>query len=236
VSSDPAVRERQPFRRRLLVRRLGPTSVEAELQDHLHHVAVTIGYQHGRVSSVQGRGVRLPWSLCPGAIAQLHELVGSEVGATPSVADLGAHCTHLLECAASAIRFAGSDAASHRYDVSVSDWHTPVATAAARREDGLELVVETDGKSILAPEHLSGRALGAGFTRWANQELDADHLELAVLLRRAIWMRWSLKFDLDAFDVLSESGVHEGSCYASQAQRIHIATRNRGSSLRELPG
>ena len=41
--------------------------------------------------------------------------------------------------------------------------------------------------------------------------------------------------DIDSFEVLQDSGVPQGSCYASQPQRIEIALRNRGSSLPALP-
>ena len=227
--------ERPPFRRRLTLRRPAPTTVEAELQDHIHHVVVTIGHRDGRVRSVDGRGVRLPWSLCPGAAAELAELVGSEVGTTPAVADAGAHCTHLLDAASSAVRFAGSDAPSRRYDLTVTDWDAEVATGTAHRDDGLELVLRSDGLTFVDPPPYRGRSLGAGFTRWATGTLDADRAELALLLRRAIWMRLSLAIDLDRLDVLSQTGIPPSSCYASQPQRIDVAIRNRGSSLPALP-
>jgi hypothetical protein len=224
-----------PFRRRVIMGRPTSNTVEAELEDHIHHVVVTIEHEGGRVRSVDGRGVRLPWALCSGAAAVLDEFVGSEIGATPGVDDLGAHCTHLLDCASSAIRFAGTEAPSHRYDLTVTDWDAEVATGTARRDDGLELVLKTDGRTILDPPPYRGRALRGGFARWATEELDADRSELALLLRRAIWMRSSLSIDLDQLDVLSQSGVPLASCYASQPQRIHLATRNRGTSFRELP-
>jgi hypothetical protein len=225
----------RPFRRRLTLHRPTPASLEVELEDHIHHVAVSIEHGDGRVGSIAGRGVRLPWSLCSGATAQLDELVGSALGASPAVDDAGAHCTHLLDAASSAIRFGGSDAASRRYDLTVTDWNTQVATGRARRDDGRELVVRTDGRTILDRPY-EGRSLGAGFARWAMDALDPDEAELALLLRRAIWMRASPAIDLDQLDVLRESGVPPGSCFASQPERIDVAIRNRGSSLHELPG
>ena len=231
----------RPFRRRLTLHRPTPTTVEAELEDHIHHVVVSLAHDDTRVLSIDGRGVRLPWSSCPGAVGALRELVGSAIGSRPVVGDMGAHCTHLLDCASSAVRFAGTDASSRRYTLSVTeagdedDRHGVIVTAVARSDDGRELELRTDGTTILEPTVHHGRSLRAGFSRWATDELDPEDAEMAILLRRAIWMRLSIAIDLDQLDVLSQSGVPRSSCYASQPERIHVATRNRGTSLHELP-
>ncbi len=224
-----------PFRRRVTLHRPTSSTVTAELQDHIHHVEVRLEHLDGRVTAIEGCAVRLPWSVCPDAAAQLNELVGAAVGATPAVDDVAAHCTHLFDCATTALRFAGSAAATRRYDLAVTDWDAPVATAVARRDDGFELVFVTDGSTVLGPAPYAGRTLRAGFTKWATAEFGDDRFELATLLRRAIWMRKSADIDLDRFDVLSQSGVQPASCFATQPERIHLATRNRGSSLRALP-
>jgi hypothetical protein len=220
-----------PFRRRFTLSRPTPTTVAAELEDHIHHVAVTVEHHDGLVTAVDGRGIRLPWTLCPGAVPQLQDLVGRPVGTRPAGIDAASHCTHLLDCAEGAVRFAGTDVPARRVDLTVVDAEPGVSTATARRDDGVELVVQSDGRTILEPDPYRGRAIGAGFSRWAIEELDPDQSELALLLRRAIWMRLSVLIDLDEYEVLRQSGVPEGSCFASQPQRIDVARRNRGSSL-----
>jgi hypothetical protein len=224
-----------PFRRRLLLRRFGATAVEAELEDHIHHVAVTVTHDAQVVTRVEGRGVRLPWSICDQAGAQLAELEGRPVGATPATADASVHCTHLLECAASAVRFAGGTETFRRYDLRVDVHDDDRATATGRSSTGTELILETDGRTILAPPSFAGRSLGRGFAEWAAGELDPERFELAVQLRRAIWMRKSTTIDLDRYAVLEDLGVTAGTCFARQPQRIHLATRRRGSTLRRLP-
>lgn len=199
----------------------------------MHHVAVTVEHRDGAVTSVDARGVRLPWSLCPGAMEQLQELVGAPTGVTPRVAEVSAHCTHFLDCASSAIRFAGSDTAMQRYELWVSGWDG-VADAIARSDDGRELAWRTDGTSIVDPPEHRG-PLGTGFTKWATASLDPDLAEMAIWLRRTVWMRASPSIDLDDLDVLRESGLPESSCYASQPHRIDVAIRNRGASLPDLP-
>src|SRR5690606_19278352 len=120
-------------------------------------------------------------------------------------------------------------------DLIVTSGDGEVATGVARRDDGLELVWQTDGATVTGPPAYRGRPLGRGFRGWAGEALDPDRFELAVLLRRAIWMRRAADLDLDDFDVLAQSGVAPASCYASQPGRIDLATRNRGTSLPELP-
>jgi hypothetical protein len=193
-----------------MLRRPTPTTAEGELEDHIHHVAITVTHDGERVTAIEGRGVRLPWTSCPSAAAELAELVGHEVGTTPRVADRTAHCTHLLDCAFAVVRFAGSEAIERRYDVVVDG-----EAATARRDDGLELVI--------------------GIEEPVPPDLDPERQELARLATRARWMRHSTTIDLDDFDELGATPVPPGSCYASQPQRIQLARRARGSSLRSLP-
>ena len=117
-----------PFRRRLELVHDGD-AVEAELEDHIHHVAVRIVHDGTHVTEVHARPVRLPWSLCPAAAAVLQELVGAPIGAVPVVTDSRQHCTHLLDVARFAVRFAGDPAPRRRLDVEVEGWDTahPVA-------------------------------------------------------------------------------------------------------------
>src|SRR3546814_11754142 len=82
-----------PFRRRFELRRIAADAVEAELEDHIHHVVVIVHHDNPEVTGVEGRAIPLPWSLCPGALSPLETLVGAPVGVAPAVADAGTHCT-----------------------------------------------------------------------------------------------------------------------------------------------
>jgi hypothetical protein len=212
----------------------GAGCVEAAIEDHIHHFSVTITHDGVVVTGVEGTAIRAPWDLCAGAVAVLAELVGSPIGARPNAGDPSRHCTHLLDLAATAIRFAGDPAPASRIDLEVRGWSTDRCTAGAVRSDGTALHWLVEDGTIRAPEQFAGRALGRGFTRF-TAALDAGTAELALLLRRAVLMRRARGIDLDRFDVLAESGVAPGTCFASRSDRIHLARRNRGSSLPELP-
>lgn len=222
-----------PFRRRVLLAQPRPGIVEASIEDHIHHFSVVVTHERGSVVAVEGDAIRAPWDLCPGAIEVLTDLVGSPIGVLPRVGDPSAHCTHLLDVAATAIRFAGHSAVERRIDLEVVGWATPRSTARAVRHDGPALRWTVEGDLVVEPEPFTGRRLGRGFTDFVAG-LDPETAELALLLRRATRMCRSRSIDLDRFDVLAESGLIPGSCFASQPDRIGVARRNRGSTLPEL--
>jgi Protein of unknown function (DUF2889) len=226
---------RKPFRRRVVLRRTASDVVDGEIEDHIHHFGVRLGHREARVTAIEGRAVRAPWSLCPGASAQLAVLVGAPVGVPPPGIDPTAHCTHLLDLAVVALRFAAGGPAARRFALDITGWDTPELTASARRDDGRSLRWTVRGRTITGPEPYAGQRLGSGFAAWASATLDDDDSELALLLRRATWMSASRGIDLDQFERLSQSAVPPGSCFASQPQRIELARRNRGSSLPDLP-
>ena len=125
----------EPFRRRLTLRGTDD-AVDADLEDHIHHVAVHVEHDAAHVTAIEGQGLRLPWSTCPDALALLDELIGAPVGTLPRVHDARAHCTHLLDVARMAIGFAGSGRRERTIDVTVHDWDTPRPRAEIVGHDG----------------------------------------------------------------------------------------------------
>lgn len=222
-----------PFRRRVILRNPEPGRIEASVEDHIHHFEVTLAHDGSLVRQVEGRAVRAPWSLCPGASDQLAELVGVPVGPSARVPDPSQHCTHLLDLAIAAVRFAGTPVPERRVELTAAGWDDPPMDCEAVRDDGLTLHWRATAREIIEPEPFSGVALGAGFTTFVGG-LDDDIAELALLLRRATWLGASRSIDLDDYEVLRESGLPVGACFSSQPGRIDEARRNRGSSLVEL--
>jgi hypothetical protein len=214
--------------------RRNASSVVASIEDFIHHFRVTLDHDHERVTDIRGEAVRAPWSVCPGATARLGEFLGASLDRPPRPTDATEHCTHLLDLAVVAVRYAGGVVQSRRIDLEVTGWDGPEIAATARRDDGLTLQWSVRNWTIVDPEPYTGRGLGGGFGSWAATDLNEDEGELALLLRRATLMSPSRGIDLDEFDRLSESRVIRGSCFASRPERIGIARRNRGSSLPRL--
>jgi hypothetical protein len=225
----------RPWQRRVLLHRRSDHVVEASIEDFIHHFRLELEHDLGAVTEVRGEAVRAPWSVCPGATTQLRELVGTPLDRTPRPLDPTEHCTHLLDLAAVAVRFAAASVPSRRIDLEVVGWDGPDARATATRDDGLRLEWTVRDWTVVDPPPYAGRSLGAGFGSWAASSLDGDEAELALLLRRATLMSPSRGIDLDDFDRISESRVIRGSCFASKPERIEVGRRNRGSSLPHLP-
>jgi len=207
----------------------GDGTVTAAIEDFNHHFEITVAHDGERVTGFTANPVRAPWSQCPGAAAELDELVGAPIGVRPASAHPDRHCTHLIDLACVAVRFAGSTG-RRRYDAEITDWDQPISSAVIVRDDGLRLEWQVSRMAIEGPEPYTGRSLGGGFTPWVLTELDADTAEAALILRRAAWMSPSRGFDLDSFATLDQTGLGEGVCFATQPQRIHIATRNVGAA------
>ncbi|MCU1377493.1 MAG: hypothetical protein JWN29_476 [Acidimicrobiales bacterium] len=217
-----------PFHRRIELD-AGDGTVTATVEDYNHHFDLRLTHDAALVTGFSVDPVRAPWSQCPGAAAELDELVGRPVGVRPTSASPDRHCTHLIDLACVAVRFAGSTG-RRRYDVTVTDWDQATSTAAVQRDDGLRVEWQVGRMAIEGPDPYTGRSLGAGFTPWALRELHAEVAEAALILRRAAWMSPSRGFDLDAFATVADTGLGEGVCFATQPERIHLATRNLGTA------
>ena len=216
-----------PFIRRIELH-ADDASVVASIEDYQHHFEVSLTHDGETVTSISGRAVRAPWTPCGDAAGELRELVGVPIAERTRVGAPDRHCTHQLDIACLAVRFAGCGIAHRTFDLTVSDWDTPAATAVLERDDGFRIEWTFDRSVITSPPPYAGHGLGSGFTDWALSTLEPDIAEAALVLRRAAWMAPARGIDLDAYDVASESGLTEGVCYTGQPARIHIARRNRG--------
>lgn len=217
-----------PFVRRLQLSAPDERTVVASIEDYNHHFEVSLTHDGDVVADITARAVRAPWSPCADAAGELRELIGRPVGERPRVDAPDRHCTHQLDIACIAVRFAGRGLHHRSFDAVVTDWDEPEGRAVLERDDGLRLEWTVARSSITSPPPYAGRLLGAGFTTWALSTLDPDTAEASLILRRAAWMSPSRGLDLDQHDLLPESGLPGGVCYSAQPQRIHVARRNRG--------
>lgn len=215
-----------PFVRRVELE-ARPGSVLATIEDFNHHFDVTLRHDGRIATGLSVDAVRAPWSPCGDAGAELAELVGAPIGVRPVTRRADQHCTHQIDTACVAVRFAGLDLEWRRFDVTITGYDEPVMHATVERDDGYRLDWTVERHVITAPEPYAGHALGSGFTTWVLG-LDADEAEAALILRRAAWMSPSRGFSLDDFPTLADTGLGVGVCFAAQPERIHTARRNVG--------
>jgi hypothetical protein len=220
------------YRRRIRLLTPEPGVVIGALEDTAHHVRVTVISDARRVVSVRGEAVRLPWVTCPGAVAGLATLDGTEL--TTSLRQLrGAyspaeHCTHLFDLAHLAIAHAARGHRERLYEVVVSDREQPMPAYLFR--DGVKtLEWRVALGSIVAPPQFAGVGLAGGFLSWCDANLDEEGAEAAFVLRRASSMAAIAHMDFDAYRAAGEARLQPGVCFTAQPERMAVAFRTTGS-------
>jgi len=210
----------------------GGGEARAVVEDDYHHFRVTVRHQARQVTEAYSASRRFPTAICPLAGDQLAELVGMSLSAS-SVAvmlqtDARQQCTHMIDLAGLAVAAAAQGVARRTYDVEVPDRIRGRSRPALWRDGALVLTWEMDGPMIIQPEPYAGRAIGSGFTGWAQGHLPPDLAEAALVLRRAVFISGGRGIDLDAPG--RQTGPM-GGCWTWQPERAARAVRIKGSTL-----
>jgi hypothetical protein len=234
-----------PYHRRITIRPAPDTGdiagsadvLEAQMQDHCHHVRVEVTHAGGRIESAAAQGIRLPWNTCPLAIAGVGRLAGMSVEDALDIRNWPggrtANCVHMSDLALVALAHV-QDTEAFVYAITVTPAMGPVRTARLERNDELVLEWTVKGDTLTSPAEWAGRTLGrADFQAW-TADLDPRLREAAAVLRRACHIAPSRDIDLDTMAVASESITPSPSCYTLQPGVIEIARRVVGSSRAEL--
>jgi hypothetical protein len=216
--------------RRAIVLSARPGVVDGEIEDDFHHFAVSVRHDGERVTGVEGRAVRYPWSQCPMAATALGGLVGLPLTAHPTSiyrhVDPLDQCTHMLELAGLAVSHAARGTDARRYDVRVSDpvdgvVHadldcdgTPLASWALR--DGV----------IDDPPALRGQP--AALRTRVLRDLPPDEAEAMLILRRAAVLAAARGMDVDRFPTAAAMGRGR-ACFVFSPGVAELAVRRRGS-------
>jgi hypothetical protein len=221
------------YRRRILITASGD-EVTAELEDDFHHFRVTIAHDGARVTDVRGEGVRFPWTTCPLAADQLVPLAGmplstrsTAVGEFVSARD---NCTHMFDLAGLAVAHAARGGHRREYDVVVPDPVDERRHVTLARDGSPLLSWDVDRTTILDPPPFAGRHLRGGFLAWAEQALDPETAEAAIVLRRACDIAHGRMQDLDIYDDARPLlQFMAGSCFTFQHGRGENALRMKGT-------
>lgn len=225
-----------PFRRAVEVRLERPGLAVAEVEDDHHHFQVEVEAEDGRISGVQARAIRRPWSLCALAAGELGKLVGAEISADPTamtaVANSRHQCTHMFDLAGEAqAALARGGPALRRYDMQIQRLEDNLWRAELRREDGFRLDWLATLEALTAPGELAGRSVKGPFTAWAREYFSEDVFPAAVALRRALFVgKFRHDHDLDARKSAGDMSRNMGGCFVLQPERAHTALRMKGST------
>jgi hypothetical protein len=209
-----------------------PGVVLGALEDTAHHIRVTLRFEAGRVGSVTGEAVRLPWTTCPAAADGLASLEGTELTTSlrrlRSLYDASDHCTHFFDLAQLTLSHAASGGTPCLYEAVCAPRGT--RTDASLSRDGQRILQWTiENGEIAAPAEFAGVGLRQGFLEWCAQHLDEATAEAAFVLRRAAGISGVAGIRLDDYTSVASSGLSPGVCFTAHPDRIHVAFRNVGS-------
>lgn len=224
------------YRRRVRLVITAPDTVDGGLEDDFHYFTVRIAHDGTSVRDVTARAIRWPWTTCPAAADLLHTLEGMELSqhclAAGDVSDPKQNCTHMFDLAGLCIAHAargGAVGTTRQYDIEIP--HRAQAggdVVVGCDRDGKPLLVWTlDGRQLVAPAPYAGAPWRRGFFRWAEETLDVDGAEAAIVLRRACDIAMGRGIDLDA--VKRADGLElflGGVCFTMQPEQIRVGLRH----------
>jgi hypothetical protein len=181
------------FHRRIVV--IPETGVvRAGLEDEVHHMELALFHDGVRVTDIQSRSPRVPWSICPGAGEKLKELIGVPLQRMnrSTGRDAKEHCTHLFDLARLAMARGHLDAPV-QYDGTVPDRIDDRTSAELLRDGKRVLFWDLAGFTVSTPGLFAGHET-MGPPRWPAG-LDDDTIEAALVLRRTIFVARSRDFE-----------------------------------------
>lgn len=226
------------YRRRIVAELLDEATVVCNLEDDFHHFVVTLVHDGERVVDVTNESHRWPWATCPGAGEHLQLLVGAPLSprftSAARSADAHQNCTHQFDAAAHAMTLAAHRRERRQYDVEIAGLLTAPGPGRNRVwVDGVlahEWLIASGRTPVSLPPELQDAPWKGGFMRWADEHLDPEPAETAIVLRRACDIGMGRNMALDAMTVASELLTTMGGvCHSMQPDVAPDGHRNVGS-------
>lgn len=214
------------YRRRILIEPR-PGCVSAALEDDYHRMRVTLHHGGGVVDVVASEMQRSPWTLCPGAMAELEQtFAGQPLAAFARRGAKSRNCTHLHDLALFAAAHA-EDAVPVAYEVLVTDPYDGVREAMLWRNGARLLHWTLAGDRFLAPASLAERTI-AELGGWIAAQ-DRVFAEAGRILRWAAILAQGRAMTIPAG--LAATAFPPGSCYNFQPERAPGSNRRNGADV-----
>jgi hypothetical protein len=190
-----------------------------------------VNYAEDHVTHASGEAFRTPYTVCGSAAAVLHQLQGMPISKNPIAVvryvDQRQHCTHMLDEAGLAIAAAAAGIKNRLYEIEVPRHRNGLTHPRLWRDKEKLLEWTVRDNVIESPPPFTGRPLGAGMSRWAQENLETDIAEATLVLRRCAMIALGRLRNLD----LETHANSSGHCYAQQPIRAHNALRVQGSTV-----
>jgi hypothetical protein len=202
-----------------------PGVVIGGLEDDAHRFVLRLAHEDGRITGVDARAERFPWSTCADAGTFLAgQLRGSSLQAVAAL-DPRSHCTHLFDlailCAAHA-----HEPAPIRFDLKVAERVERRTSATLLENDAPVLQWQVNGTLIEGPGDWAGRDMRE-LSSW-KQALSAAAARRATMLRRAIYVSGVRAQPATVDARASDRGPGRlGACFTYQMPRVGDAVQSR---------
>ena len=223
------------FRRRLRWR-AEEGRVEVELEDSNHGFCLTLHHAAGRITAIDARPVRHPFTTCPEAVANVQRIVGLSFADTAALRERlpqADNCTHLVDMVLLA--------AGHAAGAGQTGWRLYDIAVVDEREGITQASIQCDGQPvhdwairahvIEAPAVLAGRPAMRGFYAWATQTWTDMPFEAAQLLQRGYFVAQARRWTYEPVE--QNPGITDGMphnvCYSYNLGAVERALRIRGS-------
>ena len=221
-----------------------------ELIDDFHHFSIRLHHDDGHILSVEGDGIRVPWSTCPSAKAPLDDLIGAPLGLslreTWRRSDPRRQCTHWFDLAClawmQASRFCATGNARRTYRVQLPDLQARSSRPILWRDGERVLDWSIVGMKIVrsSPKQFSELSLrGSAWTsvlEGSRGPIEDDLAEAAWVLRRGVFIGMGRQYDFDRIRVASEfAPVVGGACHTFNQTNLDLIEK-LPNTVRDLPG
>lgn len=211
-------------------------TVVGDLEDDFHRFRVTLTHDGARVGNLVGEAIRHPWSACAEANVLLDRFRGvdlfSRTTALAAHDNPKQHCTHMFDLTSIVIPHAFHRRERRQYDAFIPEFVERRSSPRLWRDGDLALAWDTDRGTIAAAPPFDGVSMTSGFLRWAEEMLDDDQLEAAVVLRRAWDIARGRGRDLDPMETAVELApfLPPAPCFTFQPEIVDRSRRMKGTA------
>ena len=200
--------------------------VAGEICDNLHHFRVWLYHDNNHISDIKSQTIRYPWSTCPQAGSELEPLAGSALDksstAVGRAVDATTQCTHLFDLAGLMMAHAANERPPFEYHCQVSGPDN-VGTQATLSRNGEPLLNwQINDGVIEADAPYQGVKLEKRFIQWAEDNLELEEMDAALILRRTLKIAGARFVDLTEFKNAAQLAI-PAHCYSLQPQQSEQA-------------
>ncbi|MEY2476172.1 MAG: hypothetical protein QOG87_1487 [Actinomycetota bacterium] len=224
------------YRRRIELRAPDGRTVVADLEDDFHRFRLTFSHDGTVITGLDGEAIRYPWATCPEAEARLRALVGTPLAdrctAVAQHDDPKQNCTHLFDLAGLCSTHALAGRKTRRYDAYVPEAVERRTRPVLWRDGEAVLDWDVEKRTVVdGTPPFAGISLTGGFVRWADDTLDPEMAEAAIVLRRAWDIARARGRDLDVMvDARPLAELLPGACFTMQPDIAARAARMTGTA------